>query len=210
MLVVGIVSTAAGSQRSGAAGWAGYSATPTESGNFTISGDGQTVSGTLPPGFSKENPPSDAADPGMAQRIKNAPHSAGLHVSAPTLATPIQAGFASVMSRRPTRSRTVAADNNPVGCVTAISVINGGLDYKGQMAGCAYGHLWLHTYLNAYSTRVQDGITLDCYSTTHCSVPYSFYTANPNCRTFYNYAHGHNYTTGGDSIAWQQHAPWAC
>ena len=92
--------------------------------------------------------------------------------------------------------------------VSAISTISGdGLRYKGQMAGCHYGHLWLHTFLNANGTRVQDGVTLDCYSTTYCSVPYVLYGAAPHCRIFRNYAHGHNYSTGGNDTAWQDHFP---
>jgi hypothetical protein len=181
-------------------GWGAYGAETVTSGSFTVAPDG-AVSGTLPPGYTKRRPPVDAAAPETAAKIQaaSASKASGLKTSSATAAAASK------------KVKAHAADNNPEGCVTAFSYISGGLFYKGQMAGCAYGNpLWLHTYLNADGTRVQDGSTLNCYSSTSCSVPYDGYTAAPHCRQFVNYAHGINRTTGGDSTAWQVHSPWAC
>jgi hypothetical protein len=195
-----------------ASGWANYPSAPAASGSFSISPDGKTVSGTLPPGFTKLNPPSDPDDPGMAQKIKNATNTSDLHTSpAPTLATTART-FAT-MARSHVRAH--AADLPHSGCVSAQSVIGPtGIDYKGTMAGCASGVLWLHIYLNRYGTRWQDNDPHICGTSgghvTSCSVPYTHYGGDPSCAIWYNYAHGVNTTTGGDSTAWQEHDPYAC
>ncbi|HMJ35190.1 MAG TPA: hypothetical protein VK501_14865 [Baekduia sp.] len=191
--------TAAPTGTAATQGWGAYGPETVISGSFSISPSG-TVTGTLPPGYTKARPPVDAAAPETAARIRASTNTAGLsEFAAPT---------ASAAHHRTVKAR---AASNPAGCVTAFSTIDsGGLSYKGQMAGCRYGHLWLHTYLNANGVRVDDYPANDCYNTTSCSVPYTKYTGAPNCRQFVNYAHGINRTTGGDDTAYQVHNPWAC
>jgi hypothetical protein len=186
------------------------------SGSFQILPDGSVV-GTLPPGYSKANPPSDAADPSMARRIQASPDTTQLKTlpsvatllaqRATTLSSPVAV---TATKHRPVAKAAATEDTN--GCVTAYSYVNTtgvhGLYYKGEMHNCAYGHLWMHTYLNANGSLVQDGDTHDCYNTTGCGVGYVGYTADPARRTFTNYAHGHNYSTGGDSIAYTVWAPF--
>lgn len=192
----------AGSQRAvgESLGWGAYGPEATYTGSFSVAPDG-SVSGTLPPGYTKEHPPVDPAWPETAKRIQNSTDASRLHTF-PTIAR------AAVAHRVKAR----AADLNPSGCVTAFSYIdvNFGLYYKGQMAGCSYGDLSLHVYLKANGVTVSDPGSHQCYSSTSCSVPYFLYSGAPNCREFINYAHGINHTTGGDHTAYQIHDPWSC
>ena len=167
------------------------------SGTFSLSADGTTVSGVLPPGFSADEPPVDPGDPGYAKRFAAATNRQGLSVAAWSPAAPASFGGAAVQAQ-------------PfVGCVSAISSISGAsIYYKGQMAGCRRGNLWLHTYLNRFSSRVQDGGTITCANSTSCSVPNSAYRMSQG--TYYNYAHGRNLTTGGDDTAWQEWYQCGC
>lgn len=67
------------------------------------------------------------------------------------------------------------------------------------MAGCyPTGNLWLHTYLNLNSTRVQDGETNSCGGSS-CSVVNSEYRMGRGI--YYNYAHGR--VSGYDQYEWQ-------
>jgi hypothetical protein len=161
------------------------------------------VSGTLPPGYTKNNPPVDLAAPETAQKIREATDASDLKVR--SIATAAKAKKAKA------KAKAKAAVTSTSGCVSAISSVNAsGLSYKGQMAGCSFGTLWMHTYLNANGVRVQDGNYNTCYSSTSCSVPNDLYSGNPACRTFVNYAHGINRSTGGDSTAYTVWAPWRC
>lgn len=181
-------------------GWGAYGPEAVISGHFSIAPDG-SVSGTLPPGFTKANPPVDPLNPYTAERIRNSSDTSGLRT--------FTSGVSASISRVHHVIRARVAGN--AGCVNSQSVIGpSGLSYKGNMAGCRVGHLWIHTYLNANGVRVQDGDTNDCYSTTSCSVPYNTYTGAPACRQFVNYSHGINRTTGGDDTAYDVHSPYAC
>ncbi len=181
-------------------GWEGYDAGQVVlSGSYSVTADG-VAKGTLPPGYTADAPPSDPSDPELADAVEEATQTSALKTAAlPAIAA------------RSGRPRARAADQPHAGCVTAISVIGpDGLSYKGQMAGCRRGHLWLHTLLRADGVGVSDYPPLDCYNTTECSVPYRTYTGQPHCREFINYAHGWNRTSGNQDTAWQLHLPWYC
>lgn len=164
------------------------------SGSFSISPDGTTVSGVLPPGSSVSQPPLDPADPGYAKRFAAATNRQGLTV-APAISASAPALVAPAIVR--------PLDVPHAGCVSAIGSLSARtLYYKGQMAGCSRGNLWLHTYLNKGSTRVQDNPVNTCDNSTSCSVPNAAYTVSSG--TYFSYAHGRNNSTGGDDTAWQE------
>ncbi len=157
-----------------------------DSGVYTIA-NGQ-ISGELPPGATLKTLAADPDDPTHQGLIKSAKpknlRSADGRDNVAGVVTP----FASYND----------------GCVTLF--VNGagaaGMAYKGQMAGCRRGNLYLHTYVRSGGNGpiIHDGAENECAGTTECSVPVDYYKGTAPVITFA--AHGRNRTTGGDSTAW--------
>lgn len=105
---------------------------------------------------------------------------------------------------------TVEESTKHSGCVTLFvrNVWEGEtewLELKAQMAGCARGHLHLHTYVNYEEifggvSFYHDGETNECENSTECSVIWSgrIYLTEI-IGTYGAYAHGWNTTTGGSN-----------
>jgi hypothetical protein len=181
--------------------WAAYEGVEAIRGSVHVAADGREVWGTLPPGYS------------IAQFVDQP----GLETLAAVIAAGADTSGLVPYARDGGSNNTVAGalglaasarDESHNGCVSAFSYIRSdGLRYKGQMAGCRRGTLWLHIYLNANGRRVDDGGHNTCSNSTECSLPYAYYGEAPRCRVFTNYAHGRNRTTGGEDYAWEEHHP---
>jgi len=189
------------------------------SGGFEESPNG-VVTGALPPGVSKDDLPVDTTDPASAQRLQDgdlsrlhtepAPPNASDSSSPSSSSSEAyrRAALRSHKRRVALRSHKVESGAGNAGCTNAFSHISAeGLAYKGNMAGCRYGILEIHTYLHENGHHVQDGETIVCSGDTQCSVPYSHYSRPPGCGEYTNYAHGINYTTGWSMYAYQEHFP---
>lgn len=146
------------------------------------------ISGELPPGTTQATVPTDPSDPTEALLVRSARPSGLKTANAPT---------------DPSGGVSARASYHD-GCVTLFvdGVPGTGLAYHGQMAGCARGELYLHTYVRqgAAGPIIDNGPSNTCANSTSCSVTTDYYTGNEPVITFA--AHGRNRTTGGDSTAW--------
>lgn len=107
---------------------------------------------------------------------------------------------------------TVEESTKHAGCVTLFvrNVWEGEtewLEVKAQMAGCARGHLHLHTYVNYIEffggeSLHEDGENNECENSTECSVIWTGRNyLTEIVGTYRAYAHGWNTRTGGSSYA---------
>lgn len=186
---------AAMADRPSAQGWGDVKEWETASAFLTISPDG-AVSGTLPPGYSQENPPDVPGDPSIAAAIKAAPEGA---------IRTVEFGEAEKVAPRTfSTASTVMPFANPDGCVWAEATISpAGISYGGYMTRCRHGNLGIATFLRADGATVQGAMWRYCNNTTGCRGIDRTYTGTPGCRIFTNWAEGKNYTTGGHSMASQ-------
>ncbi len=160
-----------------------------DSGVIVIAPDG-SVSGELPPGTSKQHPPTDPNDPSFAARIRNGAD-AGLRRADGR------------PERRTSRSAaSVAADDPPPCSRVVVNVVPTlGIGYRGEMLDCEQGDLTLHTWVeDETGAMTQDGAYMSCPQTTACATEERFVAPSMYVKVL---ARGQNLTTGYDHTDWQ-------